>query len=101
VTFDREKAHVYTVFQAQALARIFWEETVYTDRTDEQGVWVEHSHTPDPRLSPRRTQAMKEKNHVWVAYEGVWLAAHVRDLLAVTMAVSQTEPVQAKGLSLV
>ena len=91
VTPEVSEAHEYTVFQAQALARLFWEEAVYLERVDEDGLWVEHGHTPDPRLSPRRTEKMKAQGHVWVAYEGVWLAANNQDLAMTTLAVSKTE----------
>lgn len=90
LTPDIEKAHVYTIFQAQALARLHWEDASYLgDTMGNPGVMIEHAHTPDPRLSPRRTQKMKDNGFVWVSYEGVWLAASIQDLQMTTMIVGK------------
>ena len=89
LTSDIAQAYDYGVFQAQALARLHWEDASYLGDLGGDGVMVEYAHTPDPRSSPRRSQKMKDNGFVWVSYEGVWLAASIQDLQMTTMIVGK------------
>lgn len=86
LTSNADEAHDYTVGQAQALSRLYHEDTFFVAPSNtDQNVLLEYAHTPDPRQSPRRTQAMKDRGYVWLSYEGVWLVGHVQDLAMTTM----------------
>jgi len=92
-----EEAEPYSLGQAMALARLFYEDTDYLVNKEEDPalppVWVVHTYTPEPRSAPFRTQQMKDKNLVWVRLDDVWLAADMQALaMASLLVLNATTP---------
>lgn len=85
LTDKPEDAHHYSTPQALVLVKLFWD--TITLLTDDKipGVFTEYGHTPDLRQSPIRTQVMKDRDYVWVQYEGAWCVASVQDLAMTTL----------------
>lgn len=73
---------------AHCLLRLFPDEV--TLLVERNGQMVEHVYTEDSKSSPLRTKIMRDKNLVWVAYQGLWMATDKQALILGTLAASNT-----------
>lgn len=81
-TTDIAQAADLPISAAHALMRIFWEDVYVADIAE----GVEHHWEPGPQdRSPLLTQAMKDKNLVWVGYNGLWMATDRQALVFGTL----------------
>lgn len=82
LTSDIAQAADLPISAAHALMRIFWKEVYISDLAE----GTEHHWEPDTTdRSPLLTQAMKDKNLVWVGYNGYWMATDRQALVFGTL----------------
>jgi hypothetical protein len=90
LTKDAVEAYNYSDNAAHCLLRLFPAEvyiSIYDVVTD---VWKEHTWTPEPKGMPLRTKLMRDKELVWVAHEGLWMATDRQTLILGTLLAYNT-----------
>lgn len=78
----------YPENSAHCLLRLFPDEVYLL--VERNGQMVEHTYTHDSKSSPLRTKVMRDKNLVWVAYQGLWMATDQQALVLGTLAANNT-----------
>lgn len=89
LTNEISQAHSYSEAAAHSLLRLFHDE-VYLIVENAHGQLIEHHWKPDPKNSPLRTKTMRDKELVWVAYDGLWMATDRQALILGTLLALNT-----------
>lgn len=93
-TKDRDKAYRYADTIAVTLHHLFWEST-YVEHLNPAGPSASTftSYTPKSKVTPMVTTSMKDNNLIWIACEGVWVAAERQHLALSSLAAWEQKKV--------
>jgi hypothetical protein len=83
-------AGVYSDAAAHSLLRLFCDEVFLMVLDPESTTWKEIFWQTDTRSMPLRTKLMRDKELVWVAYDGLWMATDRQALVLGTLLALNT-----------
>jgi hypothetical protein len=95
LTSEIALAHEFADSAAHALLRLFCDEVTIITRDDDKtrdgkDVWIEHHWKTEVKSMPMRTKLMRDKELVWVAYDGLWMATDRQSLILGTLLAYNT-----------
>lgn len=95
LTSEIATAHEFPDSAAHCLLRLFCDEVTIIVRDHEKtrdgkDVWVEHHWKTEAKSMPLVTKTMREKELVWVAYDGLWMATDRQALILGTLLAYNT-----------
>ena len=90
LTSDAVEAHEFSDNAAHCLLRLFADEVTIVIVDPATSAWTEHTWSVDTKSMPMRTRTMQDKELVWVAYEGLWMATDRQALILGTLLAYNT-----------
>lgn len=90
LTKDLTEAYEFSDNAAHCLLRLFHDGVTIATIDPKTSVWVEHNWAPEAKTAPMRTKTMRDKELVWVAYEGMWMATDRQNLILGTLLAYNT-----------